>query len=166
MFDDYYSQVATSGFSISYTWEIISEYELRKNRWADKFSRNTKMGHGFKIKPTHATKSSGTLSKKRYVAEIWAIKQSLLKHFGDIKDQAASHLYQKWDAAVPLTEIEVKQHSCYTAYPRFMKCSFRHDRARVSLQGLIHRQVYFINLQSAVSQMGSIKYKAIALSWP
>ncbi|EGK87810.1 hypothetical protein MicvaDRAFT_5565 [Microcoleus vaginatus FGP-2] len=53
------------------------------------------MCEGFKIQPTHAKKSSGALTKKRYVAEIAAIEQSLLKHFGDIKDQAASQLCSK-----------------------------------------------------------------------
>ena len=49
------------------------------------------MCQGFKIQPIHAKKRSGALTKKRYVAEIRLIEQSLLKHFGDIKDQAASH---------------------------------------------------------------------------
>jgi|GEM_PF-6327397 len=37
-----------------------------------------------------------------------------------------------------------------------MKCSFRHDRARVSLGGLSDKRVYFINLQSAVTEVKSI----------
>ncbi|MEG4008316.1 hypothetical protein QUA41_05645 [Microcoleus sp. Pol11C1] len=41
------------------------------------------------------------------------MEQSLLKHFGDIKDQTASYLFQKLDAAVSLAEIEVNQHSFY-----------------------------------------------------
>ncbi|MBD1827316.1 hypothetical protein NDI47_08915 [Microcoleus vaginatus GB1-A2] len=59
-------------------------------RRCDKSSRNTKMCQGFKMQPTQAKKSSGVLTKKRYVAEIRLIEQSLLKHFGDIKDQTAS----------------------------------------------------------------------------
>ena len=47
-----------------------------------------------------------------------------------------------------------------TAYPWFMKCSFRHGWARVSLQGLSDKRVYFINLQSAVTEG-----KSIMLEW-
>jgi hypothetical protein len=43
-----------------------------------------------------------------------------------------------------------------TAYLWFMKCSFRHDRARVSLRGVSAKRVYFINLQSAVTEGKSI----------
>ena len=47
-----------------------------------------------------------------------------------------------------------------TAYPWFMKCSFRHGWARVSLRGLSDKRVYFINLQSAVTEV-----KSIMLEW-
>ena len=51
-----------------------------------------------------------------------------------------------------------------TAYPRFMKCSFRHDRARVSLRGLSDKRVYFLNLQSAVTEGKSISCYASKLN--
>lgn len=63
--------------------------------YSEKFSKNTKTFQGLKIQPTHAKKSSGAFTQKRYAAEIAAIEQNLLKHFGDIKDQAASDLCQK-----------------------------------------------------------------------
>jgi len=47
-----------------------------------------------------------------------------------------------------------------TAYPWFMKCSFRHGRARVFLRGLSDKRVYFINLQSAVTEGKSIRLES------
>ncbi|MEG4105369.1 hypothetical protein [Microcoleus sp. S13_C5] len=52
-----------------------------------KFSKNTKISQAFNIQPA--------FTKKTYVAEIKPVEQSLLKHFGHIKDQAASHLCHK-----------------------------------------------------------------------
>lgn len=45
---------------------------------------------GIKIQSTPTNKSYGLLTKKRYVPQIRFIEQSLLKHFRDIKNQAAS----------------------------------------------------------------------------
>jgi hypothetical protein len=47
-----------------------------------------------------------------------------------------------------------------TASPWFMKCSFRHGRARVSLRGLSDKRVYFINLQPAVAEGKSIRIES------
>ena len=44
------------------------------------------MSQGFEIKSVDAKKSSRTVRKPRDVAEIRDIQQSLVKHFGDIKD--------------------------------------------------------------------------------
>lgn len=43
------------------------------------------MCQGLKIQPTPTNKIYAPLTKKRYLAEIRLIEQSLLKHFGDIK---------------------------------------------------------------------------------
>jgi hypothetical protein len=43
-----------------------------------------------------------------------------------------------------------------TAYPWFMKCSFRHRECLVSLRGLSDKRVYFINLQYTVTEGKSI----------
>lgn len=44
------------------------------------------MSQGFGIESVDALKSSRTVSKLTVVAEIREIQQSLVKHFGDIKD--------------------------------------------------------------------------------
>jgi len=44
------------------------------------------MSQGFSRKSADANKSSRHHSQPKVVAEIGAIQQSLVKHFGDIKD--------------------------------------------------------------------------------
>jgi predicted transposase YbfD/YdcC len=53
---------------------------------SENLSTNTKMSQGFQIKSAHTKKSSRHQNKKKAVPEMRDIQESLLKHFGTLKD--------------------------------------------------------------------------------